>query len=95
MLKPGPGITAPQLLTDVKPAYPADARAAGVTGAVKLQCVVLDDGSVGDVQITEGLTESIDVEAVRTLRQWTFTPGQRDGKAVPVQVEIEMTFNLK
>jgi len=95
VLKPGPGITLPQLLKEVKPAYPPDARAAGVTGAVKLQCVVLDDGTVGDVLITEGLTESIDVEAVRTLRQWTFTPGQRDGKAVPVQVEIEMTFNLK
>jgi TonB family protein len=50
---------------------------------------------VGDVSITEGLNEALNVEAVRTVRQWTFTPGQRDGKAVPVQVEIEMTFTHK
>ena len=93
--KPGPGIVSPRVLKHVTPPYPADARAAGVTGVVKLACVVLEDGTVGDVSITQGLTESIDVEAVRTLRQWTFAPGEKDGKAVPVQVEVEMTFNLK
>jgi outer membrane biosynthesis protein TonB len=35
-----------------------------------------------------------DEEAVRTLRQWTFKPGTKDGVAVPVRVEVEMTFTL-
>jgi hypothetical protein len=32
--------------------------------------------------------------AVRALKQWQFTPGQKDGIAVPVVVEVEMTFSI-
>jgi TonB family protein len=93
--KQGPGVTMPQLLKEVKPTYPREAMTSGITGGVVMQCVVLTDGTVGDVFVTKSLESSIDTEAVRTVRQWTFTPGQKDGKAVPVQVEIEMTFTLK
>jgi TonB family protein len=67
----------------------------GVQGSVKLECVVLPDGTVGDVRVTEPLHSDLDAEAVRTLRQWTFKPGTKDGVAVPVQVEVEMTFTLR
>jgi hypothetical protein len=29
------------------------------------------------------------------LRQWRFEPGLRDGKPVPVRLEIELTFTAK
>jgi TonB family protein len=93
--KPGPGVTLPRLVKEAKPVYPKQAMASGVTGNVVMQCVVRTDGTVGDVFVTKPLETSIDAEAVRTVRQWTFTPGQKDGKLVPVQVEVEMTFTLK
>jgi TonB family protein len=47
------------------------------------------------------VTRSLDAEhgldeaAVTALEQWRFEPGRKDGKAVPVQVDIEMRFGLK
>ena len=64
-------------------------------GSVKLECVVLPDGTVGDVRVTTPLHPDLDQESVRTLRQWTFKPGTKDGVAVPVRVEVEMTFTLR
>jgi len=40
-------------------------------------------------------TFGLDRAAVNTVKQWRFAPGTRDGKAVPVVVEIEMQFTLR
>jgi hypothetical protein len=32
---------------------------------------------------------------VRALRRWTFTPGTKDEVAVPVQVEVDMSFTRR
>jgi hypothetical protein len=29
------------------------------------------------------------------VKQWQFTPGTKDGVAVPVLVDVEMTFTLR
>ena len=61
-----------------------------------MTAVVLPDGTVGDdVKVTRSLDEDLDKEAVKALRQWIFAPGTKDGKAVAVQVNVEMTFTLK
>ena len=44
--------------------------------------------------MTKPLHPELDEEAIRTLRQWVFKPGTKDGVAVPVQIEVEMTFTL-
>jgi TonB family protein len=93
--KPGADVSAPKVVKDVKPAYPVDAMQTGVNGGVKLECVVQADGTVTDVHVVEPLYPSIDDEAVKVLKQWTFSPGMKDGKPVPVQVQVEMTFNMR
>ncbi|MGB2713613.1 MAG: energy transducer TonB [Vicinamibacterales bacterium] len=40
-------------------------------------------------------TFGLDRAAVNAVKQWRFTPGSRDGQAVPVLVEIEMSFTLR
>ena len=37
----------------------------------------------------------LDQQAMDAAKQWKFTPGMKDGKAVDVQVTIEMRFALK
>ena len=93
--KPGNGVSAPVVVKDVKPPYPPAAMKSRVQGAVKIQCVVLADGSVGDVRVTRSLDPEIDREAIATLKKWTFKPGMKDGQPVAVQVEVEMTFAMK
>jgi TonB family protein len=93
--KPGPGITTPVVLRETKPAYTRAAMEAKIQGTVPLQCVVTPKGTVRDVKVVRSLDPGLDAEAIKAAEQWTFTPGKKDGKAVAVQVDLEMTFTLR
>jgi TonB family protein len=93
----GAGITLPVVLKEVRPQYTADAMRAKVQGAVWLECIVMPDGSVGDVRVTRSLDPvfGLDQEAIKAAKQWRFRPGSRQGEPVPVIVTIELTFTLR
>jgi TonB family protein len=95
--RPGQGVTAPVLLHETKPNYTNEAMRARIQGVVVLECVVMPDGSVGDVRVARSLDPQLglDQEAMKTLRQWRFRPGMKDGVPVPVLVRVEMSFTLK
>ena len=95
--RPGSGITLPTVLREVKPAYTADAMRAKVQGSVWLECIVMPDGSVGDVKVTRSLDPifGLDQEAIKAAKQWRFRPGMRQGDPVPVIITIELTFTLR
>lgn len=95
--RPGNGVLLPQPLKEVKPQYTADAMRAKVQGTVLLECVVLPDGSVGNVEIVRSLdsTFGLDQEAIKAAKQWRFRPGTRFGEPVAVLVTIELTFTLR
>ena len=92
-----PGVTTPIALQQVRPQYTADAMRAKVQGSVWLECVVLTDGSVGDVRVTRSLDSmfGLDQEAIAAARRWRFKPGTMNGKPVPVLISIELTFSLR
>lgn len=95
--RPGQGVSAPVLLRETKPNYTAEAMRARIQGIVTLECVVMTDGSVGDVRVTRSLDLQfgLDQQAVDALRQWRFRPGMKDGAPVPVLVTVEMSYTLK
>jgi TonB family protein len=95
VFKPGPDVTAPRVLQEVKAVYTDAARQAGIEGTVRVECIVLPDGTVGRLRLTKRLDPGLDVEAVKALRRWRFAPGLRNGQPVPVQVTIEQVFTLK
>ena len=95
----GKGVTLPRVITDVKPSYTADALRAKVQGLVALEAVVLTDGTVGEIRLKRSLDRrfGLDDEAVAALKKWRFAPGTgtKDGVAVPVLLEIEMSFTTR
>lgn len=93
--KIGQGITSPVLIKEVKPVYTKAAMDRKVQGSVELEAVILEDGTVGDTRVTRSLDDDLDQEAIKAAKQWRFRPGMKDGKAVPVQVDIELTFALR
>jgi TonB family protein len=95
--RPGAGIQIPSVLREVKPAYTADAMRAKVQGSVWLECIVMPDGSVGDVKVTRSLDPifGLDQEAIKAAKMWRFRPGLRQGEPVPVIITIELTFTLR
>jgi protein TonB len=80
----------------VRPSYTAQAIAARIQGTVLLSAVVLVDGTVGEVTVVRSLDTQfgLDTQAVSAVKQWLFSPGQKDGVAVNVRVTIEMSFTL-
>ncbi len=95
--QPGNGVTAPRLIREVKPGYTSDAMRARIQGTVRLQAIVSPDGSVTSARVIRSLdaTFGLDQEALKTLKQWHFLPGMRAGRAVPVLIEVELTFTLR
>jgi protein TonB len=95
--RPGAGITLPEVINEVKPAYTAEAMRAKVQGVVWLECIVMPDGTVGSVKITKSLDPvfGLDEQAIAAARKWRFKPGMRQGQPVPVIITIELTFTLR
>jgi TonB family protein len=97
--KPGEdaGVTLPRVIREVKPTYTPAAMQAKIQGAVWMTVTVLASGEVGEVTVTRSLDKDygLDEQAVSAARQWKFSPATKDGKAVPVEVTVEMTFTLK
>jgi protein TonB len=93
----GNGVTPPRLIRETKPGYTSEAMHARIQGLVTLQAVVLPDGSVGVARVVRSLdtTFGLDQEALKTVKLWRFIPGTLAGRAVPVLVEIELTFTLR
>jgi periplasmic protein TonB len=97
VFRSGGSVTPPRLVKDVKPSYTAAAFRAKIQGTVAMEAVVERDGTVGEIRVTHSLDREFgqDDEAVRSLKQWRFKPGTKDGVPVPVLVEIEMSFTRK
>ena len=89
------GVKAPVLVREVKPKYTEGAMERKVQGTVEVKAVILADGNVGNVEVTRSLDVELDQEAIKATQQWKFRPGTKDGKAVDVEVNIELTFTLR
>jgi TonB family protein len=97
VIRMGTSVTAPKLIKQTKPRYTADAKRAKIQGVVHVEAVVKTDGTIGDTRVTRSLDKEfgLDDRAVEAVKEWRFTPGQKDGVAVPVLVEIELSFTVK
>jgi TonB family protein len=89
------GVASPRLRRSVKPRYTPDAIGGQKQGVVRLEGVVLDDGSVGDVCVRRPLDPDLDLQAVAAAKAFEFRPGTRDGRPVAVLVSFEIEFTLK
>ena len=76
--------------------YPDDARNAGMQGRVIVQFQINKDGSVSDINLLEGVCESIDNEVIRVVSESPdWTPGYIDGKPVKVTYAFPVLFQLR
>ena len=89
------GVTGPFVLKHVNPDYDTAARQEGIQGSVRLAAIVETDGTASGIRVIKSLDERLDRQAIKALGQWQFNPGRKDGAAVRVQTEFEMTFSLK
>jgi protein TonB len=76
--------------------YTEEAKAAAVEGVVVLDLVVGEDGRARDIKVTSGLTHGLTEAALDAVRACRFSPGEKNGVAVPVRVrEFKIRFVLQ
>jgi beta-lactamase regulating signal transducer with metallopeptidase domain len=100
--KVGNGVTAPHVVYAPDPKYDPEAKAAksqgvavyrvgvGSNGLVKELRFVRSHDDVNGGELMPGLIQN----GLDSLRTWRFEPALKDGKAVPVQVNVEVNFRL-
>ena len=76
------------------PSYDRTSRSYGAQGTTILWCVVNEQGAAEDIQIVKPLGMGLDERAVEAVAKWRFRPAMKDGKAVPVQINIQVNFRL-
>ncbi len=80
-------------VSKVAPVYPDRAKQARVQGSVVLHAVIGEDGSVQDLKVVSG-SSLLRASAMDAVRQWTYKPYLLDGRPVPVETTITVTYQL-
>lgn len=75
--------------------YPSQARRMGVQGRVFVQFVIEKDGSITQVEIIRGISDTCDKEAIRVVSSApSWNPGKQRGKPVRVKMVLPISFKL-
>jgi TonB family protein len=83
----------PVLVKAVTPEYPDIVRDVGAEGRVILKALVLEDGSVGAVQIIESPNDILTNQAITALRKSEFRPALRDGRPCRATTVVPFVFD--
>ena len=84
----------PKILSQARPAYPADLRAHGVEGDALVDFVVDTQGVVKNAFAVKCSSPDFGKAAVEATSQWKFSPGQVAGKNVCTHMQVPIVFTL-
>ncbi len=90
-----PGLEPPLVTRRVSPNYPPLAARVGISGYVILEAVMRADGTIDQIKVIRGLARGkfgFEDEAVNALKDWEFIPGQYQGRAVDVRLNVRIDF---
>jgi periplasmic protein TonB len=78
------------------PVYPVMSRRAREEGIVVLAILVLANGSVGEMRLTQSSGyKKLDQAAMSAIKNWQFVPAKRGDHAIDYWYEIPIEFSLK
>jgi len=93
-IRVGGQVMSKKLIDSKPPVYPPKAKAAGITGTVKLSVVIGRDGSVQEVTVLSG-NPVLAQPAVDAVRKWHYRPTTISGNPVEVLTEVDVNFYLR
>lgn len=94
VLNVGGGVSAPRIIHESRITYSKEARKAKLEGVVVLGIVVGRDGVPCDIHILRSVGMGLDEEAMKAVTKWRFDPALKNGQAVAVKINVEVTFRL-
>jgi TonB family protein len=92
--KIGGGVTEPELIYKVDPEFSAEAKKAKFKGIVLVNLIVDAKGKPQDVHVLRGVGMGLDEKAIKAVKQYKFKPALLGGKPVPVELNVEINFQM-
>ncbi len=92
--KIGGGVSQPEVIYQVEPEFSEEARKAKFMGVVTVHLIIDDHGRPQNVHIVRGVGMGLDEKAVEAVKQYKFKPAMESGKPVPVEMNIEVNFQI-
>ncbi len=83
-----------KLIRKIEPVYPKLAKIAHISGTVRLQAVIDEEGNVKDVTVLSG-HRALCAAAVDAVRRWKYTPTIQNGEPVSILAVINVVFKLR
>ena len=101
----GHGVRPPRVITAVDPEYTDLARKKKISGICVVGLVVDAQGNPQNVRVVRSIGKDLDPKlqkaangldqnAINAVSKYRFSPGEYQGKPIPVQVNIEVSFKL-
>jgi protein TonB len=90
----GGNVQASKLISQPKPVYPPDAKAARIQGTVQLLVDIAADGKVKDVSVVSGPPELVR-SAVEAVSQWVYQTTLLNGEPVGVITTVDVNYTLR
>jgi protein TonB len=90
----GGGVSAPEVIFKVEPEFSEEARKAKFMGVVTVNLIVDTAGRAQNVRVIRGVGMGLDQKALEAVRQYRFKPAMENGHPVPVQVNVEVQFQI-
>jgi len=86
--------TKARLLTTFEPGSNEFAQANGVAGMALYHTVIGSDGKPGEIAVARPIGFGLDESAVAAIRTAKFEPAVKDGKPVPVMLDLVVQFRI-
>ena len=84
----------PRAVSAIVPDYPLEADSQKLSGKVTLQLKIEADGRVSEVDVVNSVPSGVfDTAAIKAFRNARFTPAQKNGRPVRVQVRVPVAFD--
>ena len=92
--KIGGGVSRPEVLYQPEPEFSEEARKAKVAGNVLVGLIIDANGHPQSVHVLRGIGLGLDEKAVEAVQKYKFKPAMENGHAVPVQMQVEVNFQI-
>ena len=82
------------LVSKFEPASNEWAQASGIAGPALYHAVIEADGKPGEIAVARPIGFGLDESAVESIRKASFEPAMKDGKPVPVMLDLYVSFRI-
>jgi TonB family protein len=93
-IRVGGNVQQMNLVSQAKPTYPPEAKAARIQGTVSLEATISEEGTIANLVVLSGPDELIE-SALAAVRQWVYRPTLLNGEPVAVITTIDINYTLQ